>query len=51
MEISTQSGIIPNEINKKGYWALKYGGDFNFYKDIKKDNKVLFINHLIYVKH
>jgi hypothetical protein len=51
MEISTQSGIIPNEINKKGYWALKYGGDYNFYKDITKDNKVLFINHLIYVKH
>jgi len=51
MEISTQSGIIPNEINKQGYWALKYGGDYNFYKDITKDNKVLFINHLIYVKH
>jgi len=51
MEISTQSGIIPSEINKNGEWALKYGGDYNFYKDITQNNKVLFINHLIYIKY
>ena len=50
-EISTQSGIIPKEINKEGHWALKYGGDYHFYKDITKNNKVLYINILIYKKY
>lgn len=50
-QISTQSGIIPNHINKQGYWELKYGGDFDFYKNITKNNKVLYINKTIYKKY
>lgn len=50
-KISTQSGVIPNHINKEGYWELKYGGDFDFYKKITENNKVLFINKIIYKKY
>jgi hypothetical protein len=49
-EISTQSGIIPMNINKTGFWELKYGGDFDFYKNLSKKNHVLFIDKLIYQK-
>ena len=48
--ISTQSGIIPRELNKKGYWELKYGGDYNFYKSICNDNNTIFIDKVIYKK-
>ena len=50
-KISTQSGIIPNHINKEGYWELKYGGDFDFYKKITENNKVLYIDKIIYKKY
>lgn len=50
-KISTQSGVIPNHINKQGYWELKYGGDFDFYKKITENNKVLYINKIIYKKY
>ena len=48
--ISTQSGIIPKEINKKGYWNLKYGGDYDFYKSICNKNNTIFIDKIIYKK-
>lgn len=48
--ISTQSGIIPTKINKDGYWALKYGGDFDFYNNLSKKYDVIFIDKLIYRK-
>jgi hypothetical protein len=48
--ISTQSGVIPKELNKKGYWELKYGGDYNFYKSICNDNNTIFIDKVIYKK-
>ena len=50
-KISTQSGIIPNHINKQGYWELKYGGDYDFYKKITENNNVLYINEIIYKKN
>ena len=49
-EISTQSGIIPMQINKTGFWELKYGGDFDFYKNLKNQNHVLFIDKITYQK-
>ena len=41
--IGTPSGIIPNDINKKGIWDYKYGGDFDYYKSIE-----LLVNNVIY---
>ena len=49
-EISTQSGVIPQEMNKNGYWALKYGGDYDFYKELSHKYHVIFIDKLIYRK-
>ena len=48
--ISTQSGVIPTNINKEGYWELKYGGDYNFYKSITDKYPVLYIDKIIYKK-
>jgi hypothetical protein len=49
-KISTQCGIIPVHINKCGYWELKYGGDYNFYKELSKKYDFLFIDKIIYKK-
>lgn len=49
-EISTQSGIIPTEFNKNSYWSLKYGGDFDFYKKLSNNYRMLFIDKVIYKK-
>lgn len=49
--ISTQSGVIPNAINKTGYWELKYGGDYNFYKGITEKHNTIFIDKIIYKKN
>lgn len=48
--ISTQSGIIPSKINRMGYWSLRYGGDFDFYKNLCDKYNYLFMDHLIYKK-
>ncbi len=48
--ISTQSGVIPRQINKLGYWELKYGGDYSFYKIITDKHNTLFIDKIIYKK-
>ena len=50
-KISTQSGVIPIEINKTGYWQLRYGGDFDYYNDLSKKNNIVFIDELIYKKY
>ena len=50
-KISTQSGVIPMHINKMGFWALKYGGDFDFYNNLSKKYNILFIDKLIYKKN
>ena len=50
-KISTQSGVIPNHINKDGYWELKYGGDYDFYKKITDKYNVLYIDEIIYKKN
>ena len=50
-KISTQSGVIPNHINKEGYWELKYGGDYDFYKKITDKYNVLYIDEIIYKKN
>ena len=49
-EISTQSGVIPREINTNGYWELKYGGDYDFYKKLADKYHIIFIDKLIYQK-
>jgi hypothetical protein len=49
-EISTQSGVIPMNINKDGFWTLRYGGDFDFYNNLSKKYNVIFIDKLIYKK-
>lgn len=48
--LSTQSGIIPTKINKTGFWELKYGGDYGFYKKLCEKNIYVFMDHLIYRK-
>lgn len=48
--ISTQSGVIPNEFNKEGYWELKYGGDYDFYKTLSHKHDMIFIDKIIYKK-
>jgi hypothetical protein len=49
--ISTQSGVIPMHMNKNGYWQLKYGGDYNFYKELFDKYHIIFIDKIIYKKN
>jgi hypothetical protein len=49
--ISTQSGIIPIEMNKNSNFELKYGGDFNFYKKLSDKYDMIFIDKIIYKKN
>lgn len=49
-KISTQNGIIPSHINKNGFWGLRYGGDFDFYKNLSNKYNMIFIDKLIYKK-
>ena len=49
--ISTQSGVIPMHMNKAGYWQLKYGGDYNFYKELFDKYHIIFIDNVIYRKN
>ncbi len=51
-KITTQSGLIPNALNRQGKWELFYGGDFNFYKFIQgKAKDIKWIDHPIYHKN
>lgn len=50
-DISTQNGIIPFDMAAKGEWKPKYGGDFDYYTDLKKLNPpIVFLEELIYLK-
>lgn len=49
-KISTQSGVIPMQINREGFWHLKYGGDFDYYNDLSKNHNFVFIDKIIYKK-
>lgn len=48
--ISTQSGIIPINMNKNSMFELKYGGDFNFYKRLDEIYDMIYIDKIIYKK-
>ena len=49
--ISTQNGIIPFDLAAKGVWKEKYGGDFDYYTDIKNTGvKITFFDDVIYLK-
>jgi hypothetical protein len=47
--ISTQCGIIPFELNKKGRWHDFYGGDAEFYIEIARISQPVFLNRLLQV--
>ena len=50
-DISTQNGIIPFDMAAKGEWKPKYGGDFDYYTDLKKLNPpIAFLEEVIYLK-
>jgi hypothetical protein len=46
--IGTPCGVVPIKTNKLCSWALKYGGDYNYYCDVKKNSKITFIQKIIY---
>jgi len=49
--ISTQSGIIPINMNKNSKFELKYGGDYSFYKTLSEKYPMIFIDKIIYKKN
>lgn len=49
--LSTQNGIIPFDLAGKGHWKEKYGGDFDYYTDLKNTGvQIKFIDNIIYLK-
>lgn len=47
--IDTGIGVIPFELNKKGSWLCRYGGDGSFYEEIcKQTEKIVFSNFVIF---
>jgi hypothetical protein len=48
--IGTPCGIIPYDLNSKGEWAMKNGGDGEFYEALSKSalGSVVFLNRVIY---
>jgi len=46
--IGTPCGIIPYEVNLRGDWGGKYGGDYMFYHSIEDLVPVVFLDHVIY---
>jgi len=47
-DIGTPSGIIPYELNTKGFWRATLGGDGYFYEEIGKLARVEFLDRVIY---
>ena len=48
-DIGTPNGIIPFHSAGKAEWALRYGGDFNYYNDLQNEVKdVVFLDTIIY---
>jgi hypothetical protein len=49
-DIGTPCGIIPFDVANRSIWELRYGGDFNYYDNIKKYcQKIVFLNLTIYI--
>jgi len=47
--IDTGLGIIPYELNNKGVWLYRYGGDGSFYEQIAQQaKKIVFSNFIIF---
>jgi hypothetical protein len=46
--IGTPNGIIPHELNMKGTWGTRFGGDGAFYEEIAKLTRVEYLDTLIY---
>jgi hypothetical protein len=47
--VGTPNGIVPYDLNLKGTWGLKFGGDFSYYSDIKAAaSKIVFLTPVIY---
>jgi len=48
-EIGTPNGVIPFDLNCRGIWQLKYGGDWDFYKSLETHCKnIIYIDEIIY---
>ena len=48
-DIGTPNGVIPFHSAGKAEWALRYGGDFNYYNDLQNEVKdVVFLDTIIY---
>jgi hypothetical protein len=48
-DIGTPCGIIPFDIAHKSVWESRYGGDFDYYNNLKKHCKsIKFLNIIIY---
>jgi len=48
--IGTPMGIIPYELNNKGEWLHRYGGDGAFYEQIARNaTNIVFCNEIIYI--
>jgi hypothetical protein len=49
-DIGTPCGIIPFNIANKSTWELKYGGDFDYYNNLKKYTPIIeFLDLIIYI--
>ena len=49
-DIGTPCGIIPFNIANKSTWEIKYGGDFDYYNNLKKHtSRIEFLDLIIYI--
>jgi hypothetical protein len=49
-QIGTPSGIIPTQINPTSEFVYRYGGDYDFYKTLEKnENKIEYVDKVIYL--
>ena len=49
-DIGTPCGIIPFDMANKSTWELKYGGDFDYYNNLKKHiSTIEFLDLIIYI--
>jgi hypothetical protein len=51
-DIDTACGIIPYDLNLRGKWLERYGGDGAFYEQISVHaNKIVFLEKICYIKN
>ena len=49
-DIGTPCGIIPFDMANKSTWELRYGGDFDYYNNLKKHtSRIEFLDLIIYI--